>query len=105
MVGEPGFARSGTLLKPSPVMPGPVPGIHVFLGPKTWMAGTSPAMTAKNISHIICVPRHFANRYAPPFSILRWNAGRACMRDSHALRFGYGPSLLNAFAMSPAKLI
>jgi hypothetical protein len=30
-----------------PVMPGLVPGIHVFLlfGNKTWMAGTSPAMT------------------------------------------------------------
>src|SRR5262249_45200222 len=30
-----------------PVMPGLVPGIHVFLAhqPKTWMAGTSPAMT------------------------------------------------------------
>ncbi len=29
-------------------MPGPVPGIHDFLdqGSKTWMAGTSPAMTA-----------------------------------------------------------
>jgi hypothetical protein len=29
------------------VMPGLVPGIHVFLGysKKTWMAGTSPAMT------------------------------------------------------------
>ena len=30
------------------VMPGLVPGIHVFLnfdGSKTWMAGTSPAMT------------------------------------------------------------
>jgi hypothetical protein len=27
-------------------MPGPVPGIHVFTaGEKTWMAGTSPAMT------------------------------------------------------------
>jgi hypothetical protein len=30
-------------------MPGPVPGIHVFLvfglNLKTWMAGTSPAMT------------------------------------------------------------
>jgi hypothetical protein len=26
-------------------MPGLVPGIHVFLGVKTWMAGTSPAMT------------------------------------------------------------
>jgi hypothetical protein len=28
-------------------MPGLVPGIHVFLGAsaKTWMAGTSPAMT------------------------------------------------------------
>ncbi|MBN9581340.1 MAG: hypothetical protein J0G37_07545 [Afipia sp.] len=35
------------------VMPGPVPGIHVFLWngiyqeAKTWMAGTSPAMTKK----------------------------------------------------------
>jgi len=31
-----------------PVMPGLVPGIHVLLqlnGNKTWMAGTSPAMT------------------------------------------------------------
>jgi hypothetical protein len=28
------------------VMPGLVPGIHVFLVPsKSWMAGTSPAMT------------------------------------------------------------
>jgi hypothetical protein len=31
------------------VMPGLVPGIHVFLLQlsKTWMAGTSPAMTAR----------------------------------------------------------
>jgi hypothetical protein len=27
------------------VMPGLVPGIHVFVVAKTWMAGTSPAMT------------------------------------------------------------
>jgi hypothetical protein len=26
-------------------MPGLVPGIHDFLSFKTWMAGTSPAMT------------------------------------------------------------
>ncbi|WP_299813711.1 hypothetical protein [Tardiphaga sp.] len=26
-------------------MPGLVPGIHDLLNPKTWMAGTSPAMT------------------------------------------------------------
>jgi hypothetical protein len=26
-------------------MPGLVPGIHVFAAVKTWMAGTSPAMT------------------------------------------------------------
>jgi hypothetical protein len=26
-------------------MPGLVPGIHVFSVAKTWMAGTSPAMT------------------------------------------------------------
>jgi hypothetical protein len=31
------------------VMPGLVPGIHVFqpASRKTWMAGTSPAMTVK----------------------------------------------------------
>jgi hypothetical protein len=33
-------------------MPGPVPGIHAntVLEGKTWMAGTSPAMTAESIS-------------------------------------------------------
>jgi hypothetical protein len=35
--------------EPFAVMPGLVPGIHVFLAAglqsKTWMAGTSPAMT------------------------------------------------------------
>jgi hypothetical protein len=29
-------------------MPGVVPGIHAFLVTKTWMAGTSPAMTNIN---------------------------------------------------------
>src|SRR5665213_386234 len=48
---------------------------------------------------------HYTNRYAPPFSTERWNAGRACMRDSQALKFGYGPSLSNTFAISPTKLI
>jgi hypothetical protein len=40
-------ARSKNLIPQSPaVMPGLVPGIHVFLyEAKTWMAGTSPAMT------------------------------------------------------------
>jgi hypothetical protein len=36
----------------SSVMPGLVPGIHVF-GPqcqKTWMAGTSPAMTTAGVA-------------------------------------------------------
>jgi len=28
-------------------MPALVAGIHAFLAAKTWMAGTSPAMTAK----------------------------------------------------------
>jgi len=33
-----------------PVMPGFMPGIHDFLGegPKSWMAGTSPAMTSNS---------------------------------------------------------
>jgi hypothetical protein len=33
-------------------MPGLVPGIHVFSGKKTWMAGTSPAMTSTARRHI-----------------------------------------------------
>jgi hypothetical protein len=33
----------------SAVMPGPVPGIHdFFVASKTWMAGTSPAMTIES---------------------------------------------------------
>ena len=37
-------------------MPGPVPGIHVFLFDcqKTWMAGTSPAMTINLSSVWLC---------------------------------------------------
>ena len=37
------------------VMPGLVPGIHVFdIAPiKTWMAGTSPAMTLKECWHMV----------------------------------------------------
>jgi cardiolipin synthase len=41
-------------LTPSHVIPGLVPGIHVFAPLwflKTWMAGTSPAMTADNASY------------------------------------------------------
>jgi hypothetical protein len=37
------------------VMPGLVPGIHVFSASarrKTWMAGTSPAMTKENINQL-----------------------------------------------------
>jgi len=30
-------------------MPGLVPGIHVFLCVKAWMAGSSPAMTTKDL--------------------------------------------------------
>ena len=33
------------------VMPGLVPGIHV-LAPKTWMAGTGPAMTKSEFSGV-----------------------------------------------------
>jgi hypothetical protein len=32
------------------VMPGLVPGIHDFLIEKTWMAGTSPAMTTERFA-------------------------------------------------------
>jgi hypothetical protein len=45
-------------------MPGAMPGIHDFSFPqwKTWMAGTSPAMTNGYISH------HAMSRHAPFFS-------------------------------------
>jgi hypothetical protein len=33
------------------VVPGLVPGIHVFAAAKTWMAGTSPAMTYSDAIH------------------------------------------------------
>src|SRR5882724_5684806 len=49
------------------VMPGLVPGIHVFLGlwpeNKTWMAGTSPAMTATKAFPRFCTSP--ANRSRP----------------------------------------
>jgi hypothetical protein len=40
--------RSANEINNRSVMPGLVPGIHVFFhdATKTWMAGTSPAMTA-----------------------------------------------------------
>jgi len=43
------LGRSAPLFHRSPVMAGPVPAIHAFSarGVKTWMAGTSPAMTAR----------------------------------------------------------
>ena len=33
----------------STVMPGFMPGIHVFATLKTWMAGINPAMTLKDL--------------------------------------------------------
>ena len=41
-------AKHATIL--SFVMPGLVPGIHALLASKTWMAGTSPAMTLIGIA-------------------------------------------------------
>jgi hypothetical protein len=53
------------------VMPGLVPGIHVFTSStaKTWMAGTSPAMTAKNDT--FSFRTHFAR-----FSEFRFSVGQ-----------------------------
>jgi hypothetical protein len=54
------------------VMPGLVPGIHVFLSwPKTWMAGTSPAMTK-----ILMVSRLRSDAYVTALRsgvTLRWS--------------------------------
>jgi hypothetical protein len=41
------------VLRLSAVMPGLVPGIHVFLTSKTWMAGTSPAMTPSAVGQSV----------------------------------------------------
>jgi hypothetical protein len=43
-------SRPGLLFLSLTVMPGFMPGIHVLLisGIKTWMAGTSPAMTKES---------------------------------------------------------
>jgi len=44
-------------------MPGPVPGIHVFLAvAKTWMAGTSPAMTVTLTENGLLHPHAVHNR-------------------------------------------
>ena len=42
---ERGAVFQARRLSPFAVMPGLVPGIHVFEKKRTWMAGTSPAMT------------------------------------------------------------
>ena len=47
-------------------MPGLVPGIHVFrAAAKTWMAGTSPAMTAiwRELAALCAAPRPGHGRY------------------------------------------
>jgi hypothetical protein len=43
---------------------------------------------SENSGAIFWTRFHFANRYAPPFSIERWNAGRACIRDNQAAKLG-----------------
>src|SRR5712664_1339170 len=83
-----GWGSPGTVLVATPPLPDPPP--QGGREQESALASPSP---------------YFANRYAPPFSTLRWNGGRACMRDSHALKFGYGASLSNTFAISPTKLI
>src|SRR5689334_16847736 len=76
-------------------MPGLVPGIHVFPRCKTWMAGTSPAMTecchlAGNISNPpyeesswIALPQHHV---ALEQELLRALAGVDLGREHVALR-------------------
>jgi hypothetical protein len=53
-----GLVPATTRSKPefSFVMPGFMPGIHVLLAAKTWMAGSSPAMT-KNARPYVGHPR------------------------------------------------
>ena len=51
-------------------MPGLVPGIHVLLTrrrPKTWMAGTSPAMTTKASAF---ARQSFTTRTAPSAALV-----------------------------------
>jgi hypothetical protein len=60
-------------------MPGLVPGIHVFAESKqekTWMAGTSPAMTMERLKFQLI---RFSNGRAQPrpFAFLRERASQA----------------------------
>jgi hypothetical protein len=54
-------------------MPGLVPGIHAFLCCKTWMAGTSPAMTSR-----LEFPKNYplANHTADVSASDRWRLWR-----------------------------
>jgi hypothetical protein len=48
-------------------MPGLVPGIHVFCSikeAKTWMAGTSPAMTVRTTPHCHGMSAQFKSRHS-----------------------------------------
>src|SRR5438046_10382056 len=67
------------------VMPGLVPGIHVFAAVKTWMAGTSPAMTNMKIVAHRSV-RNSARRAASAHDSRRGKAERAKVKAAHARR-------------------
>src|SRR5882724_7392692 len=97
ILGRPGERRD-----PSPLAPEFTKGVHSTAETKVrtvWV----PAFRRDDEG--VAPSPYFANRYAPPFSTLRWNAGRACIRDNQALKFRYGASLSNTFAISPTKLI
>jgi hypothetical protein len=90
-------------------MPGRVPGIHVFRGPsasKTWMAGTSPAMTeidfsdrrdglicrAEQAMKTICRPTRWPNWGSGDVIDLKVEAGclratRSMTKHDHAMAF------------------
>lgn len=108
MVGRKGWPPTPAFFRPGPVfvMPGLVRGIHVpAFRAEGVDGGGKPGHDGKNVLRRALDTPPQANRYAPPFSIDRWNAGRACIRPSQPARFGYGSNFPNTFAISPTKLI
>ena len=82
--------KSQAMSHPQLVMPGLVPGIHVLapksLGPeneKTWMAGTSPAMT-KNGSLVPPVIARSTATKQSSLSAARWIASRSLSSGAHS---------------------
>jgi hypothetical protein len=87
--------HDGVCLVPdlSAVMPGFMPGIHVFTKGKTWMAGTRPAMTLRSCaSHLSC-PRIAVQRTACFARLCRGHPRLCDSSASNAWMAGTSPAM------------